>query len=84
MACHNSPGEGEVRILGQDGKLRRRLGINMNKSFMFTSPDYITVNPSGEKILVSDYNTDTITCMTSDGRVVYRYKDDDIESPDKQ
>ena len=53
MTCHNDPGEGEVRVFGRDGGLRRKLGINKYRSFMFTSPHYITVNPSGE-IFVSD------------------------------
>ena len=74
-------GEGEVRVLGRDGELRRRLGINQDGSFLFSYPDYIAVNPSGEKIFVSNLYTDTITCMTTDGRVVYRYKDNDMKSP---
>ena len=82
VTCHNDPGEGEVRVLGRDGELRRRLGINKDRSFMFTQPYYITVNPSGEKIFVSDNRIFTITCMTPDGRVVYSYKDNDMNSPE--
>ena len=81
VTCHYSHGEGEVRVFGRDGELRRRLGINKDGSLKFTMPEYITVNPSGEKIFVSDYITATITCMTSDGRVVYSYNDNDMEYP---
>ena len=73
--------EGEIRVLGLDGKVKRRLGVNKDGSFMFTSPHYITVSSSGEKIFVSDYLTDTVTCMSVDGRVIYTYKDDSMRRP---
>ena len=73
--------DGEIRVLDLDGKVKKRLGINQDGSFMFTSPDYITVNSSGEKIFVSDGWTDTITSMSVDGRVIYTYKDDSMRRP---
>ena len=76
VACRNdNPREGEVRVLDLDGKVKRRLGVKQDGSFMFTWPNYITVNSSGEKIFVSDCNTNTVTCMSVDGRVIYTYKD---------
>ena len=82
VTCHNyNPGEGEVRVLELDGKVKRRLGVNQDGSFMFTWPDYITVNSSGEKIFVSDQRTHTVTCMSVDGRVIYTYKDDSMIHP---
>ena len=72
---------GEIRVLGLDGKVKRRLGVNQDRSFMFTAPYYITVNSSGEKIFVSDIGTDTVTCMSVDGRVIYTYKDDSMRRP---
>ena len=77
--------DGEIRVLGLDGKLKRRLGVNQDWSFMFTWPYYITVNSSGEKIFVSDcetfYDTHTVTCMSVDGRVIYTYKDGSMRGP---
>ena len=73
--------EGEIRVLGLDGKVKRRLGVNQDGSFMFISPHYITVNSSGEKIFVSDRDTNTVTCMSVDGRVIYTYKDDSMRDP---
>ena len=74
-------GDGEIRVLGLDGKVKRRLGVNQDGSFMFTAPWYITVNSSGEKIFVSDYYKDTVTCMSVDGRVIYTYEDDSLRRP---
>ena len=73
--------EGEIRVLGLDGKVKRRLGVNQDGSFMFTAPYYITVNSSGEKIFVSDFDTDTVTYMSVDGRVIYTYKDGSMRGP---
>ena len=82
VTCCNSLGaEWEIRVLDLDGKVKRRLGVNQDGSFMFEYPDYITVNSSGEKIFVSDRNTDIVTCMSVDGRVIYIYKDGRMRRP---
>ena len=86
VTCHNNTytggGEkGEIRVLDLDGKVKRRLGVNQDGSFMFISPDYITVNSSGEKIFVSDYAKETVTCLSFDGRVIYTYKDANMREP---
>ena len=84
VTCHNDiyfVTDGEIRVLDLDGKVKRRLGVNQDGSFMFKWPWYITVNSSGEKIFVSDYGRDTVTCMSVDGRVIYTYKDDSMRGP---
>ena len=81
VSCHNSPSDGEVRVLDLQGKITRRLGINQDGSRLFCQPCYITVSDSGEKIFVSDYGTNTITCLTPSGTVIYTYKDDDMRGP---
>ena len=73
--------DGEVRVLGLDGKVKRRLGVNQDGSFMFFLPIYITVSSSGEKIFVSDFNKETVTCLSVDGRVIYTYEDDSTRGP---
>ena len=75
------PRDGEIRVLDLDGKVKRRLGVNQDGSFMFEFLFYITVNSSGKKIFVSDYGTHTVTCMSVDGRVIYTYKDDSMRKP---
>ena len=81
--CNNSnyPGNGEIRVLDLDGKVKRRLGVNQDGSFMFMWPHFITVNSSGEKIFVSDGYTNTVTCMSVDGRVIYTYIDGSMVGP---
>ena len=79
--CHNYPGQGEVRILDLNGNIKRRLGIKQDGSFMFTSPFYITVSQSGRKIFISEWNTESVTCMTGDGNINYQYIHDDLKWP---
>ena len=79
--CHRGLREGEVRILDLDGNSLQQLGTNQDDSFMFRSPDYITVSPSEKKMFVSDSDKDTITCMTMDNRVIYQYRDNGMKCP---
>ena len=80
-SCHNQPGKGEVRILDLDGNLLQQLGINKDGSFLFTSPYYIAVSPSEKKIFVSDRDGNSVTCMTMDNDVVYKYRDNGMKWP---
>ena len=77
-SCHNNPGKGEVRILDLDGNLLQQLGINRDGSFLFTYPYYIAVSPSEKKIFVSDQDGNSVTCMTMDNDVVYKYRDKEM------
>ena len=81
VSCHDNPGDGEVKVLDLQGNIKRRLGINQDGSYLFTFPCYISVSASGEKIFVSDFGTDTITCLTPSGTVIYTYKDDGMRGP---
>ena len=79
--CHNWPGQGEVRILDMDGKLKRKVGVKQDGSFLFTCPYHLTVSKTSGKIYVSDYNTATVTCMLQNGSVVFQYTDPDLVRP---
>ena len=74
-------GDGAARVLDLDDKVLFRLGVNQDGSSMFTKPEYITGNSSGEMIFVSDWVTHTVTCMTVTGHVVYTYKDESMRKP---
>ena len=78
-SCRNQRGKGEVRILDLDGNLLQQLGINRDGSFLFTSPCYITVSPSEKKVFVSDQDGNSVTCMTMDNDVVYKYRDNEMK-----
>ena len=79
-SCHNKPGKGEVRILDLEGNLLQQLGINRDGSFLFTYPCFVTVSPSEEKIFVSDMYGNSVTCITMDNGVVYKYRDNEMRS----
>ena len=79
--CHDGPGQVEVRVLDLQGNIKRCLGTNQDGSFLFIGPNNITVSASGEKIFISDWNSDTITCLKPSGTVIYTYKDGDMSGP---
>ena len=58
-----------IRVLGLDGTKRNRVPVDRN-----SSPFAITSSPNGEKLFFTDWNTDIVTCITVDGRIVYKYK----------
>ena len=65
---------GEIRVYDLNGRdLRQRLGINPVGSSLFRKPEYVAVSRSGNKIFVSDWGTNTVSCLTSDGKIVYQY-----------
>ena len=68
----------EVHILDLNGNRKRKLQTNVK----FDYPYYITVSRSG-KIFVSDGDCDTatVTCMSTDGNLVYQYKDEELGTP---
>ena len=67
---------GEVQVLDLNGNRKRKLQTNVK----FYSPYYITVSRSGKKIFVSGgyAGTASVTCMTTDGNLVYQYKDTEM------
>ena len=82
VSCHNVlKSDGEVRVLDRQGILKHQLGIREDGSCLFSWPNYITVSTAGDNIFVSDYETDTVTCMKVDGSIVYQYKDTDLKRP---
>ena len=81
LTCHNNPGEGEVIVLDMNGTVTHRLGHPDKKPSMFSSPDYITVCPFSRKMFITDWDTNTVSCLLSDGTVVYQYKDEELIRP---
>ena len=81
VTCHNDPGEGEVLVLDMNGRVKHRLGQLDKKPAMFTRPSYITVCPSTRKLFITDEDTATVSCLMSDGTVVYQYKDKELRDP---
>ena len=82
VTCHNCPGEGEVLILDMNGTVTHRLGQLDKKPPMFSCPRYMTVCSSTRKMFISDWNTATVSCLLSDGTVVYQYKAKELIAPE--
>lgn len=73
---------GEVRIFDLDGHFKRKVGVDQNgRPNMFCSPYYIRVNDQSGKIFISDVENETLTCLRSDGKVIYKYKAIDMKCP---
>ena len=77
VSCHNNPGDGEVRVLDFNGRLFRRLGINK-----LNEPFYLALDKTNKQIYVSDWANSTVTCMSPDGSIIYRYKDESSPGPE--
>ena len=77
--AHYDSGGGEVHVLDLNGNRKRKVQTNVK----FYSPWYITVSRSGKKVFVSGGVNDTaaVTCMTTDGNLVYQYKDEELRDP---
>lgn len=84
ITCHNEirlgRRDGEIRIMDLDGQLIRRFGVKPDGSFMFLWPYYISVNPRSAKVFISDGRNDKITCLDSQGDVVYESIDHGLNS----
>ena len=81
VTCYNDPGEGEVLVLDINGTITHRLGHPDKKPSMFSCPFYITVCPFSRKMFITDWDTHTVSCLLSDGSVVYQYKDVELRGP---
>ena len=73
--------DGEVRVYDINGNLKKKLGVTKDGSFMFRYPEYVTVGRASGKIFVSDSYEDIVYCITSDGKTVYKYTDNELSKP---
>ena len=61
-------------ITDNNENLKKRLGANQDKTFMFKLLHYLMVSVKSNKIYVSDAGQDTVACLKSDGTVIFQYK----------
>ena len=72
----------EIRVYDLKGRdLRKRHSIYPDGSALFRRPAYVAVSRSGDKIFVSDYLNNTVSCLKSNGKIVYQYRDDELSDP---
>ena len=76
VTCFSGSGqEGEVRILDENGKLQKRLGVlRKRNSFMFERPMYLAVSPTSGRIFVTDWESNFVMCLEPGGSIVYKCK----------
>ena len=82
VTCHSVYAfDGEVKILDLDGNLKQRLGVNHDGTFMFKLPFFLTVKAKSNRLYISDYLHKQVTCLMSDGTVIYQYTDPELKRP---
>ena len=81
VTCHDSLGNGEVRVLDKQGTLKQKLGEGSTGSILSSGPHYIAVSKAGDKIFVADFSKDTVICLAMDGSTIYQYTDKDLNGP---
>ena len=68
--------QAEIRILDMSCNERRRISLSrVMATYMLKEPEYIAVSAFSGKIFITDLETEILTCLTSDGQLVYQYKD---------
>ena len=76
VSCSNTQGDkGYVLVLDYEGKQKRKIGETVGR---LEEPRRITVSTVSRKIFVSDYATDTVTCLTPEGTILYQYQDSSL------
>ena len=79
VCCGNhTDDKGDILVLDIVGRRNREIGQIVGRFSTFVSPRRITVSPQSRKLYVSDYATDTVTCLTPDGTILYQYQDKNI------
>ena len=81
ITCEESE-QGEIRILDMSCNEKRRISLSrkMGTCVVWT-PWCIAVSAFSGKIFITDQETETLTCLTSDEQLVYQYKGQRLGRP---
>ena len=81
ITCEESE-QGEIRILDMSCNERRRISLSREMgTCMVKTPWYIAVSAFSGKIFIADVKTEILTCLTSDGQLLYQYKEQMLGYP---
>ena len=81
VICHNCPDNAEIRVFDKNGTFTRKIpDVNNNLSSLRKLYN-IAVYTTSSKIYVSDFNSDTVRCISVDGNLVFNYKHGDLRWP---
>ena len=82
ITCGDESEQGEIRILDMSCNERRRISLSrVMGTYMIKTPLDIAVIAFSGKIFITDWETHTLTCLTSDGQLVYQYKEQRLGYP---
>ncbi|XP_045177997.2 uncharacterized protein LOC123538096 [Mercenaria mercenaria] len=71
----------KVQILDMSGHVLKTFVKDSKGKPLFSNPLYLAVSPDNTTIYVSDWDRDTVTSLTFDGKVKAIYKDDQLSEP---
>lgn len=72
---------GKIEILRTDGSLLRTVDNNSEGKPLLVDPQYIAFNATSRLLYISDWNTDILICMTTDGVVKKTFKGEILKAP---
>ena len=77
VSCYDESrlNRGDFRILDLYGNEKKRFEMSADDITLFNDPDYFTASCDGNLIYVSDFSTDTLTCLDNTGNFIYQYCD---------
>ena len=82
VLCGGINKKNEIRVYDFEGReLLKRQVINLSGTNSFVFPFYVAVSRLGDKIYVSDRDTHTVSCLSSDGDILFQYRDDNLQRP---
>lgn len=77
--CYQNPGK--LEIMKSDCTVLKTIDIDMQGQSIFVEPQYIAINKLLKLIYVSDWNANTLICLTTDGIVKDTFNDDSLKAP---
>ncbi|XP_045194829.2 RING finger protein nhl-1-like [Mercenaria mercenaria] len=80
---HNNPGKGVIEIRNRHGKVLRNITVDKHGQELFASPCYVAVNQHNGDIYVTDSRKQSITCLTFEGKPLYRMESEELKWPRK-
>lgn len=80
VSCYTNRDDGEIHVYDFSGELRKKIRFNQ-KDYTIVIPKYIALSKSENKLFVANETTNVVSCLTTDGKIVYEYKDYTLSRP---
>lgn len=79
-ACHKSSGRDEIFKLEQSGKIKSKTRLVQDRSYW---SNYLSVSrmDSIYYIYLSDWSYSKVTCLKTDGSIIFQFEDEDLKRP---